>query len=101
MIYKIDLSAVVDKLVVDVDENLVLIDYFDPIFKIFEEEEAKNIFLIRNNGEVIWKIQDTCMNGGFVSIIYEDGLYYAIGFDTGKYLINIDTGNIKPIALLK
>lgn len=66
-------------------------------------ECARNIFLIDNEGNIIWQVSsDFDFDGGaFTNITFADGRLQGYRWDGGMYEIDLTTGKAEPGLLMK
>ncbi len=87
---------------IDDDNFVVLLDFFDPIFKGNKELASKNIFLLDKKEDTKWIVHsDIMVLGGFVDIFFKENDLNAISWNTGLYKIDLETGLATPEILLK
>lgn len=67
------------------------------------EEVARNVFLLNEKGDIIWRIFSKYDQDGnpFTNIYEKSNQIRAYRWDGGEYLIDIETGEAKPHAFLK
>ena len=87
---------------IDDDNFVVLLDFFDPIFKGNKELASKNIFLLDRKEDIKWIVHSNLsILGGFVDIFLKGNDLNAISWNTGLYKIDLETGLATPEILLK
>jgi len=90
--------------IIQIDDNncIILLDFFDPIFKGNKELASKNIFLLDRKEDIKWIVQSNLsILGGFVDIFFKENDLNAISWNTGLYKIDLETGFATPEILLK
>ena len=99
----IELNEVTKKIDLPDGQSVVLLDRLakEPLYGAIEC--ARNIFLIKKTGEVIWQIKTKFDLDGdpFTNIFYEESKLKAYRWDGGVYTINETTGSAIPVSLMK
>jgi hypothetical protein len=84
-------------------DEIVVLYYFDALKKHSEEEICKNLYRIKNDRSIVWRIadygQERCST--FVNIYFIGDDLFAYNFDGFEYLIDINNGTAKAHQLLK
>ena len=84
------------------DDFVILLDFFDSIFKGNKELASKNIFFLDKKDDIKWIVHsDILILGGFVDIFFKGNDLKAISWHTGLYKIDLKTGFAAPEILLK
>lgn len=82
---------------------VVLIDRLGMEEKFGPLECARNIYLVDQNGAIVWQVtSDFDSDGGpFTNVIDDLGELKAYRWDGGMYKLDLNTGFAIPISLLK
>ncbi|PXZ04760.1 hypothetical protein [Gilliamella apicola] len=103
MIRHIDAGIANKILNIDNNYQLALLDGFNDLFKKEPLEVSRNIFLIKTDGQVIWRIysKNDKFGDSFTNIYEKDGKFKAYRWDGGQYDIDIETGLATPEILIR
>lgn len=98
------MSCEYDKsLTLDDGGSVVLVDMLDTD-KASVERIHRNVYRIDETGKVAWQVGDYApmSNSTFTNIYFDElGVLIGYNFDGIEYLINMDTGELRPKRLVK
>lgn len=103
MTRKIHLNDAAMRLPISNSRTVVLLDRLGKEQTYGREECARNIYLLDDTLQIIWQVRSKfdADGGPFTNIVYEKQNLRGYRWDGGKYDIDLDTGEARPLSLTK